>query len=80
MGRFRCSMCGHHFVWGPAGRHTLLAVGVVGSALLLLCIFTSFAPLARESDVNVPAVIGAQIGILLITTFHTKRFPNVHAN
>ena len=78
MGRFRCSMCGHHFVEGPAGRSTLLAVGIVGGALLLFCIFNSFAPMARESDINVPAVAAALLGIFLINTFHTKRFPNIY--
>ena len=71
-------MCGHHFVEGPAGRSTILAVGIVGGALLLTCIFTSFAPMARESDINVPAIMAAGVGILLINTFRTKRFPNIY--
>jgi hypothetical protein len=80
IGRFRCSMCGHHFVWGPAGRSTLLAVGILGGALLLFCIFNLFAPTAYENDINVPAVAAAWLGILLIHTFHTKRFPNIYSD
>ena len=80
MGRFRCSMCGHHFVEGPAGSLTLLAVGIIGGALLLFCIFISFAPMARENDINVPAVTSAWLGIFLLNTFHTKRFPNIYSD
>ena len=76
IGRFRCSVCGHPFVLGPAGEWILPLVGVVGGGLLLVSVCVSFV--TRGTDPNFAAVFAVQLAAVIGNTFYSKRFPNVY--